>query len=61
MRLLKGIFRFFVPAERTLLFTTFDQAQYYKIKKAFPRLIRLRNAFFCHYRGGFLWHLRQTG
>ncbi|WP_157261255.1 hypothetical protein [Paenibacillus wynnii] len=34
MRFLKGIFRFFVPAERTLLFTTFDQAQYFKMKSA---------------------------
>ncbi|QQZ60831.1 hypothetical protein JI735_31020 [Paenibacillus sonchi] len=32
MGLLKGILHFFIPRERTLVYTTFDQTQYFKIK-----------------------------
>ncbi|WP_342436330.1 hypothetical protein NSS79_23310 [Paenibacillus sp. FSL L8-0436] len=32
MGFLTGILHFFVPRERTLLFTTFDQAQYFRVK-----------------------------
>lgn len=32
MGLVKSILHFFIPAERTLLLTTFDQVQYYRVK-----------------------------
>ncbi|MGN7761644.1 hypothetical protein [Paenibacillus sp. 22594] len=32
MGLFKGILHFFIPRERTLVFTTFDQAQYFRAK-----------------------------
>lgn len=32
MNLAKSILHFLIPPERTLLLTTFDQAQYYKVK-----------------------------
>ncbi len=32
MGFLKGILRFFISGERTLVYTTFDQTQYFKIK-----------------------------
>lgn len=32
MSLLRSIWHFFVPRERTLVYTTFDQRQYFKVK-----------------------------
>ncbi|WP_379162017.1 hypothetical protein [Paenibacillus sp. sgz5001063] len=32
MGLFKGILHFFIPSERTLVYTTFDQAQYFRAK-----------------------------
>ncbi|MNO26789.1 hypothetical protein D3C76_166480 [compost metagenome] len=32
MGIFKGILHFFIPRERTLVYTTFDQAEYFKIK-----------------------------
>ncbi|MHA6530740.1 putative signal transducing protein [Paenibacillus sp. BAC0078] len=32
MSFLKAILHFFIPRERTLLYTTFDQAQYFRAK-----------------------------
>jgi hypothetical protein len=32
MGLLRGLLDFFIPRERTLLLTTFDQEQYFKVK-----------------------------
>ncbi|MCE3202091.1 hypothetical protein [Paenibacillus sonchi] len=32
MGLLKGMLHFFISRERTLVYTTFDQAEYFKIK-----------------------------
>ncbi|WP_340024581.1 hypothetical protein MHI24_05565 [Paenibacillus sp. FSL K6-1096] len=32
MSWLKGIWHFFVPQERTLVYTTFDQSQYFRVK-----------------------------
>ena len=32
MGLLRGIWYFFIPRERTLLYTTFDQGQYFRMK-----------------------------
>ena len=32
MNLANSVLQFFIPPERTLLFTTFDQAQYYRVK-----------------------------
>jgi hypothetical protein len=29
---LKGIWHFFIPRERTLIYTTFDQGQYFRVK-----------------------------
>ena len=32
MSFLKGVLHFFIPRERTLVYTTFDQADYLKVK-----------------------------
>lgn len=32
MGVLKSIWHFFIPRERTLVYTTFDQGQYYNVK-----------------------------
>lgn len=35
MGFLRGVLHFFIPRERTLVYTTFDQADYLKVKNFF--------------------------